>query len=1034
MMQARRFCTLILLALTFAMFGAAAEPPGPPTNLRCEYAKNPLAVESTAPRLSWVVNDPRRGAVQSAYQILVAGDLKTLAGDIGTVWDSGKVSSDQSVQVPYAGPALATNQRYHWKVRTWDAEDQASAYSEPAFWQMGLLSPADWEAKWITMSLPEEEEEVFPLGKWIWHPTARGDRQNVYLSHRFTIDPAKTVLTATVRMTVDNSCTLFVNGTKAGSHNQWKSVVDVDVRPLITPGENRLAVEARNEVGDSGFVCGLHIVYTDGSFLDVLSDETWKAKAEAPDGWLQNDFDDAGWSNAFALGAFGIGPWGDVRERKPATSVYLRKAFESKRKPVRATVHVSGLGLYTLWLDGQRVGEDTLTPGWTHYRKHIQYQTYDVTALIQKGSRHVLGACLGNGWWGGNMAGTWRDGEACFIAQLEVEYANGKRQRIVTDNSWCAHTSPVLSDSLYHGVTYDARLELPGWNAPGFDDSEWTATELVDRPVDVLVAQTCPPMRVTQELPALAVSVPQEGMYIFDFGQNLSGRARLKVRGPAGTRVQIRFSEILKDDGTLYTDNYRSARVTDVYVLKGDGEEVWEPEFTYRGFRYAELTGYPGVPSEDALVARVLHSAMPMAGTFKCANTLVNQIQKCIVWGQRSNLHSVPTDCPQRDERLGWTGDAQAFAPTSCWNMDMAAFYTKWMRDITDSQGKDGAARDVNPTLGTGVAAPAWGDAIKAWVEYMRRNAQDGLLYEREGYGDWVAPVESPKKPIGAAYYYYSAKLLAQMAAAAGKQAEAEEYGALAARIADAFNAAYLGEDNNYPGGTQTANILPLWFGIVPEAKREAVAVNLVKDVIQRDYHLSTGFLGTAYLMPLLTDSSWHGPACRLALQRSYPSWGYMVDNGATTIWERWNGNRIEEVGAGMNSFNHFCFGAVGQWLYESLAGIRPDAQRPGFKHVMIWPRLSEGIPWSSARYDSMYGAFRSGCRIENGVFQVDVTLPANTSATLYLGAASADRVQESGQAVSSAAGVRLTGSEQGFLVFEAGAGTYSFTFPCGTQ
>ena len=571
-----------------------------------------------------------------------------------------------------------------------------------------------------------------------------------------------------------------------------------------------------------------------------------------------------------------------------------------------------------------------------------------------------------------------------------------------------------------------------------------------DQPLGRLAAQVGPPIRVTEELEAVSVTEPLPGVYVYDFGQNASGRARLKVSGPRGTRIQIRFAEVLKPDGNIYTDNYRSARATDVYVLKGGGEEVWEPRFTYRGFRYAELTGYPSAPPKDALTARVLHSAPPMAGTFECSHELINRIHGNIVWGQRSNLHSVPTDCPQRDERLGWTGDVQCFAPTSCWNMEMAAFYAKWMRDLGDSQHEDGGVTDVVPGLWDPPGSPAWGDVVTvvpwtvyqfygdtriieetydsmaAWINHMRNADNDGGLFVRQGHGDWVSVENSPNKPIAGAYQYHSTNLLANMAQAIGRGSDAETYREQARAIAGEFNKRYFDTAmNSYKGGTQTANLLPLYFGITPEDRREAVARNLVQDIVDHTCHLTTGFLGTAYLMPVLTGMGHHDVAGRLAVQRTYPSWGYMVDNGATTIWERWNSNRIEEVGAGMNSFNHFCLGAVGQWFFEALAGINPA--EPGFKRIVIRPRPFNGLVWAKASYPSMYGLIRSGWRIDSGKFVMEIEIPHNTSALVYVPAADAGVVTEGGRPAAQSEAVTFLRQQDGAAVYEVGSGAYRF-------
>lgn len=1045
----------VWISLATPISAAAAEAPGAPVNLRCEYQTNPLGLDVSAPRLSWEVNDPRRGAVQTAYQVVVAETLADLALDDlgrsgGTCWDSGKVDSDQSIHVVYAGKTLESRRRYHWVVRTWDGAGNASPYSEPAFWEMALLHPADWAGRWIAKTEPGALQKAVELGQWIWHPEERGDKARVYFRRRFNVPESAKVTRALIRISADNKYTLFVNGKREGYSDIWKSFEDYEVSKHLQTGVNVVAVQAANDDGPCGMVLGMRIECDDKVALELKSDGTWNTAGVAPGGWYTPEFDDTGWKGAAVLGEYGCEPWGTLEAFAAERSVCLRKAFSVDGQVARARAYVTGLGLYDLSINGARAGNDTLNPGWTYYPKRIQYQVYDVGPLLRPGE-NVVGAVLGSGWWGAGMAGAWKDSPLRLMAQVEIEYADGRNQTVVTDDSWRAHESPVLEDSHYHGETYDARLEMPGWDAPGYAASDWDTVQVLDKPVDVLVAQYGPTIQVTEELSPVAVT-EVDGAHVFDFGQNMSGRVRLKVAGaPEGKRIQIRFAEILLPDGRIYTDNYRSARATDIYFCKGGGEEVWEPRFTYRGFRYAELTGYPGMPDKDTLVARALHSAPAMAGTFECSNELINRIHRNIVWGQRSNMHSVPTDCPQRDERLGWTGDAQAFCATSCWNMEMARFYTKWLHDLTDSQHADGSMTDVAPSMWPNPASPAWGDviavqpwtvycfygdtrvieenynALAAWVEYMRANAKDGLLYEREGYGDWVAVVPSPNKPIGAAYYYYSTKLLAQMAAALGRAEDAAKYGALADAIQQAFNDAYLDKTaNTYPGNTQTACVLPLYFGLVPEDELTDVFEHLVDDVVKHDYHLTTGFVGTAYLLPALTAMGRHDLAYRLAVQRTYPSWGHMAEAGGTTIWERWNSDRYEEVGPGMNSFNHFAFGSVGQWYYEALAGINLDPERPGFKHIILRPGPVGDLTWVRASYPSMYGTIRSDWEIKDGKLIWDVLIPANTTATAYIPAWRQDDV--AGDVGGPT--VRFAGTEGGCVVYEIGAGAYGFTVP----
>jgi alpha-L-rhamnosidase len=1031
---------IIILAVITALFTgvqAEAQDLGAPRNLRCEYEHNPLGLDVAQPRLSWEVNDARRGARQSAYQIVVAQVEADAAAGKGTLWDSGQVASDASIHVPYAGPALHSGQRCYWSVRTWDAQGAESPWAEPAFWEIGLMSPGDWQAKWITIE--EAKEKPGPLfGDWIWNPTPSTNEVTRYFRKVVEIPANAQVTSAKAWGAANNEYRFSMNGVEIGGCDEWKAVESFDVTKDLKPGENVIAIEGVHARGIAGVTFGMRIVFADDTSMEIRTGQDWLTSTEDPEGWKSAGFDPKGWVTPTLVAKYGEPPWGAVADRYPSRSFYLRKTFTTQRATIaRARVYASALGAYRLFVNGQRVGNDELTPGWTYFPKHILYQTYDVTALM-RGGDNVVGMLLGNGWWGGSMAGAWKDGNLRGIARLEIEYETGERHVIATDESWKGRVSPIVKDSIYHGETYDAQQEIAGWGEPGFDEKEWLPARVWDGPMGLLAAQVGPTIQVTEELHSVAVTEPVPGVFIFDFGQNAAGRARLSVKGPKGTRVQIRHAEILRPDGTLYTDNYQGAKCTDAYILKGEGDETWEPAFTYRGFRYAEITGYPGTPGKDALVMHVMHTAAPTTGTFTCSEDIINRVQKNILWGTRSNIYGVPTDCPQRDERLGWTGDIQVFLPTACWNMQVAGFMTKWMRDVVDSRNADGSITDVAPALSAGPGAPGWADVVVAvpwclytyygdtrivesneaamfdWLAYMRKNATDGL-YVMSRYGDWVAVEPSPKHTLAGAYQYLSTTGLAEMMQGLGRTAEADDLRRQSADIATLFNQRYFNaETNQYEGGTQTANLVPLWFGIVPEDKRVAVMGNIAKNIVEHDTHLTTGFLGTAYLMPALSTYGQDELAGKLATQRTYPSWGYMVDAGATTIWERWNSDKYEELHSGMNSFNHYAFGTVGQWYYEYLVGIRP--LEPGFKRILIEPHTN-AAQGAEATFHSMYGPIR--CAWAKGAkFTMEVTIPANTTALVKTPEPCEGDIGPEG---------KLLVDEAGNTSFEVGAGTYTF-------
>src|ERR687894_1046398 len=709
-----------------------------------------------------------------------------------------------------------------------------------------------------------------------------------------------------------------------------------------------------------------------------------------------------------------------------APSLYLRKEFPLD-KPVRwARLYATARGLYELHLNGSRVGDDVLAPGWTDYERRVQYQTYDVTPLLAEGP-NVLGAVLGDGWFAGFVGfdpkhrGALYGARPQLLTQLDVEYEDGTTESLATDGSWRSSAGPILFSDLLMGESYDVRREMPGWAQPGFDDSEWYGVEAEEIGDTNLVAQPDEGIRVTEELEAKAVTKPESGRYVFDLGRNMVGWVRLRVAGEAGTKVTLRHAETLNPDGTIYTTNLRSARATDSYVLGGDGEEIYEPRFTFHGFRYVEVTGYPGEPPPGAVTGRVVHSATPPSGSFECSSRMVNKLQENIVWGQRGNFLSVPTDCPQRDERLGWMGDAQVFVSTASFNMDVAAFFEKWMTDVEDAQSPEGAFPDVAPLPGgSGLidlrwGAPAWGDAgviepwtiyrtyddtriverhydaMARWMEYLHEANPDLIRKNRMGnnYGDWLSPKgdHTPKHLLATAYWAYDAKLMAEMAGAIGRNEDASKYRDLNENIKAAFEEAYLSPDGRVKGDTQTCYALALHMDLLPPELRGAATEYLVEAIEREDWHLSTGFVGVGYLCPVLTEAGRTDVAYRLLNNDTYPSWGYTIRQGATTIWERWDG-WTEGKGfqsPNMNSFNHYSLGSVGGWLYRHVAGIDQEPGSSGYKHIVIHPHPGGGLTSARAEYYSVRGRIASEWEIVDDTFQLRVTIPATTTAIVHV-------------------------------------------------
>ena len=888
-----------------------------PAYLRCEYGVNPLGIDATAPRLSWVARSDQRGQVQSAYRILVASSPEKLGAETGDLWDSGKVESDASAHIVYAGKALESGMCCHWKVRLWDGEGWRSDWSEPASWTMGLLRPDDWLATWIGYDGPPEA----------LRPGPASDR-------------------------------------KVAKHPQ----------ALVLPPPRYLRTE------------------------------------------LQID------------------------------------------KPVRrGTVYATAMGLYELRVNGGRVGEDYFTPGWTDYDRRVCYQTYDVTHLLRQGD-NAVGAILADGWYAGYVGHEHKRHHygvhPRLLVQLHVEHADGSERAFATGPSWRATVGPLLEADLLHGETYDARKEMPGWDEPGFDASAWHRVNITRAFQTQRCAYPGSPVRKFAEVRPVRMTEPTPKRFVFDLGRNIAGFARLKVTARGGTKVILRFSERLNPDGTLYTKNLRSVRATETYYCRGGGRvEVYEPRFTYHGFQYVEVTGLSERPGPDTVTGISVTAAAPAVGRFECSDETANILYDNICRTQRANYIEVPTDCPQRDERLGWTGDAQIFMRTAAWNTDIAAFVSKWLIDVADAQGAGGDYSDVAPrkvAMGRGVAA--WADAgiICPWilyqvygdrqvleqhypgmarfVEFCKRSAGDDLLRPDYGYGDWLSvSASTPKDVLATAYFAHSADLLSRIAQALGKEADATRYGKLFTDIKEAFNRAYVEPNGRIKGDTQTVYVLALAFDLLPEAKRSPAAEHLVGNIRARGDHLSTGTVGTRDLLPVLTAVGRLDMAYRLFHNDTFPSWGFCIRHGATSIWERWDGWTPERgfQDPRMNSFSHCTLGAVGDWVFRTVGGI--DAAAPGFRQVLIRPRPGGRIRWAKTRFCSIRGPIATDWRLTKDGLRLDTVIPANTTAVVHVPAVDPGKVLESGKPAEEAPAVRFVRMEGGAAVYHVGSGTYRF-------
>ncbi len=873
--------------------------------LTTEYQTNPIGLDVTQPRFSWILVSPQRDILQTAYELRVSTDVnfKSIA------WQTGKVNSDQSAFIPYSGTPLKAKQLYYWQARAWDNKENASPWSTPASFEVGLLVADDWKASWIEPAIP----------------------------------------------------------------------------------------------GDS-------------------------SGGPAP---------------------------------------ILRREFDVKKAIKSARLYITSHGLYEAHINGKRVGDQYLTPGWTSYNKRLQYQAYDVTGLLKQG-RNATGALLGDGWYRGNLA--WGGLKNIYgktlglLYQLEVTYTDGSTELITSDAQWKSSTGPIRRAGIYYGEAYDARLEKKNWTQAGFSDSDWQGVKVIQGGKENIVASYAPPVRKHETFKPLKIFKTPKGQTVVDFGQNLVGWVALKVKGNAGDKITIRHAEVLDKEKNVYLENLRAAQAEIVYILKGGEEEIYEPRFSFFGFRYAWVEGYPGTLTADKITATAVYSDMKPTGNFTSSHPLINQLQHNIQWGQKGNFVDVPTDCPQRDERLGWTGDAQVFFRTAAYNMNVASFFHKWLKDVEADQRKDGAVPFVIPNvLGDSAAAStgwadvaviipwhlyqAYGDqrileqqyeSMKGWVGYMERRSKNDLWNRGFHFGDWLfyRPFDdndgrsavTDKYLISQCFWAHSTQLLLNTAQVLNKAADVQHYTTQLKKIKDAFLKEYVTPSGRLVSSTQTAYTLALHFDMLPEALRAQAADKLAQNVKSYGNHLTTGFLGTPYLCHVLTRFGYTDVAYDLLLQEDYPSWLYPVKMGATTIWERWDGMKPDSTfqTPGMNSFNHYAYGAIGDWMYRTVAGLQEAS--PGYKKITIAPQPGGKLTQATAELKTIYGPAKSAWKTENGILKLDVVIPANTTATITLPRAAGKKVTEQGKDIAQQK--IKTESRDKDQILSIGSGTYHFEYP----
>lgn len=853
-----------------------------------------------------------------------------------------------------------------------------------------------------------------------------------------------------------------------------RSVVQTAYHVLVASSPEKLA-QNEGDLWDSGKTDSDNsiAVFYAGKGLESDTEVFWKVKVytnqgecdwSAPASWQVGLLYYKDWNRRW-IGFDGYFD-SDDEEAGYLSARYFRKEITLAKKVEKATAYIMGLGLYELYVDGEKVGDQVLAPSLTDYTKNVKYNVLDITDRLN-GENHALGVVLGNGrYYAIRQEKPYKVKHFGFPKmqmQIRITYTDGSKQILHTDDSWKGTTEgPIISNNEYDGEVYDARKELKGWAKLGYNDDTWRKAEYVQEPGGNYEAQINRNMKVMQDLKPVSIT-PKDGKYIIDFGQNFAGWMKMRVQGEKGTEVTLRFAESLNEDGTLFRDNLRAAKATDVYVLKGEGEEEWEPRFTYHGFRYVEVDGYPEEAEADKFTGRLVYDEMETVGEFTSSNDLLNQIHTNSWWGIASNYKGIPLDCPQRNERQAWLGDRPGSAYGESFLFDNTNFYTKWLEDIRLSQKEDGAIPDVAPAFwryysdnmtwpGTYLIVAEMlyeqtGDirvlkkhyaAMKKWMDYMRvMYMNDEGIITKDSYGDWCAPpatieegrgksadVKHPNPLISTAYYYHLLHVMARFSEHTGNEGDRAGFEEAAAKMKDDFNKRFYDETSYYGKNTLTENMLAMYFGLVEDADKERLAHRIV-EIIEKENngHLSTGLVGTQWLMRTLTDMGRADLAYKLATNTTYPSWGYMLEHGATTIWELWNGNTAHPR---MNSQNHvMMLGDLLVWYYENLAGIKSKGD--GFQTIVMKPELIEGLDNVEASHKSLYGKIVSSWKRRKDTFEWHITIPANTKAQVYIPAEAAQSVTENGKPIEGHSDIKIKGEENGRVLIEVGSGEYQF-------
>ncbi len=1067
--------------------------------LRCDYLQNPLGIDSLQPRLSWrlnATNQQLRGKRQTAYQIRVASDKDQLLNQNDWVWDSGRVDSEQSHLIRYAGPPLTSRQTCWWQVRIWDESNAVSEWSAPGMWTMGLLDAAAWDnAQWI--GLEESDQTAIELddlkqSKWLWYPEGNAAQDapvaTRYFRREIVLPADRQAIRAHAFFAGDDAVEMFINHESIGIGRGHPNLVGEDISARLKPGVNQLAVAATNgdanvPANPAGWICFIRVEFEAGPPLVIYSDKGWKSTQHVEADWQVAPFDAPQWTDAMELGEVGMLPWGQPwqprwqPEHRRLPGRYLRREFNvAEQKQVRrATAYMSGLGFSDLFVNGQLIGDHLMGPALTGYDTRIMVVTLDVTDAVRNGT-NAMGVVLSNGRFfaprSQNPMPMHDYGVPRLLGQLHIEYSDGTAQTLVTDERWRATSQgPLLASNEFDGEEYDGTKELVGWTEPNYelrsssdalDRAGWQAAQILPAPGGTLESQMVEPIRITKVLEPVQIVEPTPGVWMIDFGQAFYGVVRLTVEGEPRTRVSMRTSFNVKPDGLLNYINDRSARNTDVYILNGSGVETWHPRFRGNATRWVQVEGFPGTPTKENFAGLATHTDHEPVGEFECSNPLINRIYSNATWGTRLQNRSVPME-PDRDERMPWSGHPAKTSESEGWVFGVAPFYEHFLHNYRVHQAEEGSLQEILPPYwkfnskdiiwpSVVTIIPDWYhkfygddrllrdnyDMMKRFVLYHEKTnlKPDGTM-DHCIYGDWVDSKSigansrnfgATSRPLmGTAYLYNNCRIVERAARLFGNREDENYFHSLAERIYEGFNQRFFDSaSGQYESGTQCSAILPLAFGLVPEQHREPLIKKLVDDIyVTHHGHTSVGLIGMQWQMQVLSEIGHADAAYQIATRTAQPSWGYMVEHGATTIWERWD---TDTQDGGMNGESQkILSGNFEAWCYQTLAGINYDPEHPGFKHIVFKPAIVGDLEWTRASHICPYGKIESDWKAQDGRLKWRIVVPPNTTATAYIPTTNVGSLRESEPALTESPGVESAEHSVGQVVVELTSGTYLF-------